>query len=83
MAKYCTVCGAKIPQDRINAMRGKPVNTCVEHSGTSRVGGVPIITGKTTYSELQIMDAEDAARLNRAMERKGQSPGAGMKYGIK
>lgn len=48
----CSVCGCEIPEARLKAL--PKTTTCVQHSGVSRVAGYPVITGKTTYSELII-----------------------------
>jgi hypothetical protein len=73
----CCKCGNLIPQGRLEALPN--TKTCTPCSQTPRVGAIAVITGKTTYSELQIVPMEVANRINKAMKRQGQSPNAGMK----
>lgn len=76
-------CGKIIPDARINALRlaGNLTSTCIEcaSKNVKRVAGFPLITGKTTYSELQIVLQEQADSLFSQQSRKGQSPGAGIR----
>ena len=65
----CTVCGAEIPLKRIEIL--PHTKTCVNCSSTARVHGHPIISGKTCYSELQIVSAEMANELALKQDRKG------------
>ena len=76
-------CGATVPDARIKALNLKPAQppTCINCAGkyTQRVAGFPLITGKNTYTELQLVTQDQAAMLFKAQERKGQSPGAGIR----
>lgn len=65
----CVRCGDEIHPLRIKAL--PETKTCVKCSGAQRVAGVPIISGKNCYSELQITDQETAAVAYGAMERRG------------
>ena len=65
----CTRCGKEIPELRLKAL--PHTKTCVQCSDTSRVAGFPIVSGKTTYSELQIVSQEKAEELYEKQERKG------------
>lgn len=73
----CTQCNQEIPEARLKALPG--AKTCVACSGTGRVAGFPLITGKTTYSELQIVDQRTADELYAKQERKGSKPAEGIK----
>lgn len=65
----CTICDAEIPAQRIVALPN--AKTCVHCSSTARVAGFPLITSKTSYSELQIVSQEIAEELYGKQERKG------------
>ena len=65
----CIKCGKEIPELRLRALPS--AKTCVECSGTARVAGFAIVSGKTTYSELQIVSQEQAEELYGKQERKG------------
>lgn len=75
----CTNCGNPIPEGRIKALKGR-VSTCVDCSSTEKVAGHPLITGKTEYSALQIVDAETAKNLARLQDRKGYGVSEGAKF---
>ena len=74
----CIHCGQPIPEGRIKAL--PHTKTCTPCSTTGRVSGHPLITGKTEYSELQIVDAETASRLNAMQDRKGYGVSEGVKF---
>ncbi len=76
-------CGAIVPEARIKALRLQEGQTptcinCAKHT-VQRVAGFPLITGKNTYSELQLVSQHQAAVLFGAQARKGQGPGAGIR----
>lgn len=73
----CHKCGQVIPAGRLEALPN--TKTCTPCSSTEKVGVIQVITGKTTYSNLQFVDQKTANRINKAMRRSGQSPNAGMK----
>ena len=73
----CISCGKEIPDLRLKAAPG--VKTCINCSDTSRVAGFPIVSGKTTYSELQIVTQETAEELYEKQNRKG-SIAEGVKF---
>jgi hypothetical protein len=75
--KICSRCGKAIPEPRLKAL--PTAKTCVDCSQTSRVAGFPIVSGKTTYSELQIVSQEQADELYQKQERKG-SVAEGVKF---
>lgn len=74
---YCTKCGNVIPQGRIDALPN--IKTCVDCADTQKVGVFTVISGKNTYSELQVVSQETAKLLNAKQYRRGQSPGSGMR----
>lgn len=67
MKRYCTVCGEPIPEGRLKAFPN--ASTCTKHSNAEKVAGFPLITGKTTYSELEIVSQEEFKQLNKKMRR--------------
>ena len=67
--KTCISCGKEIPELRIKALPNS--KTCVACSDTARVAGFPLITNKTSYSELQIVPQETAEELYLKQDRKG------------
>lgn len=73
----CINCGEKIPEGRLKALPKTKV--CVKCSTSEKVAGFRLIEGKTEYSALQIVPQETAKRLYKLQERKGQSPGRGVK----
>lgn len=79
-SKYCTQCGNQIEIARIQAMpTAKTCINCMHGHDVARVAGHQVITGKTTYSEIQIVSQEVAANLHQQGARKGQGPIAGMR----
>jgi len=71
----CRKCGDKMPELRFIKYGYK---TCTRCSTVARVGGVAIANHKTG-NEIQIMPAEDAARLYRLSQRSGYGVCKGMK----
>lgn len=69
MSKYCVNCGGAINPLRLKALPG--TKQCVGCSNTSRVAGVQIITGKTTYSSIQVVDQDTANDFYKKQERRG------------
>lgn len=74
----CVHCNNLIPPKRIEIL--PHTKTCVECSTTERVGGHTIISGKNTYSEIQIVDQETAQDLARMQSRKGFGVATGVKF---
>lgn len=80
--KPCSNCSKMIEQARLDASKGK-ANTCIScmhGNDVSKISGFTIISGKNTYSEIQLVDAETSAQLNAAQYRRGQSPGQGVRF---
>ena len=68
--RTCKICGEIIPEGRLKAL--PDTETCVEHSEIKKKLGFKIITGKTTYTELDIVDDEIYEKLNE-FDRKNFS----------
>ena len=73
--RNCIACGLEIPEQRIKILPN--IKTCVNCSNTNRVAGFPLITNKTSYSELQIVAQETAEELYNKQDRKGS-----ISYGV-
>jgi hypothetical protein len=74
----CTIC-----QSPINPLRLKVLpstKTCVDCSNTERVGCHTVISGKNTYSEIQIVDQDTAKRLYHMQSRKSFGVANGVKF---
>ncbi|HWZ21783.1 MAG TPA: TraR/DksA C4-type zinc finger protein [Cytophagaceae bacterium] len=67
--RACISCGKEIPEQRLKILPNS--KTCVQCSETVRVAGFPLITNKTSYSELQIVNQETAQELYAKQDRKG------------
>ncbi|MDJ1496720.1 TraR/DksA C4-type zinc finger protein [Cytophagaceae bacterium DM2B3-1] len=65
----CIHCGSEIPEARLKAI--PTTKTCIDCSKTNRVYGFAVISGKTTYSEIQIVTEETAQDLYTQQDRKG------------
>lgn len=74
----CIKCTKSIPEKRLKIL--PHTRTCVDCSTTKRVGGHTLITGKNTYSEIQIVDPETADRLYQMQSRKGFGVSSGVKF---
>lgn len=78
MEKNCSICGNPIPEGRLKALPN--AKTCVVCSNTDKVCGHNMITGKNTYSELQIVDAETSKKLRSLEGRTGYGVSNGVKF---
>ncbi len=65
----CVHCQKEIPAQRLKALPN--TKTCIQCSSTERVAGFPLITNKTSYSEIQIVSQETANELYIKQDRKG------------
>ncbi len=74
----CIKCSEEINPLRIKALPN--TKTCVNCSTTDRVGGHTVISGKNTYSEIQIVDQETAQTLAKMQSRKGFGVATGVKF---
>ena len=78
MIRNCKHCNNLIPEGRLKILPN--THSCVGCSTTKRVGGHTVITGKNTYSEIQIVDAETAANLARMQSRSSFGVANGVKF---
>jgi hypothetical protein len=71
----CVKCGIKIPEARLKILPN--TLTCVEHSSTNKLVGVPINIGQGDhcYTELDIMDVETFNKFERLRTGRGKSNG--------
>lgn len=74
----CCRCGGEIPPLRLKAIPS--TKTCVNCSSVQRVGGHTVISGKNTYSELQILPMEDAVALSKLQNRRGYGVSQGVRF---
>jgi len=74
----CIKCSNPIPEGRLKALLN--TKTCTECSRTGKVGGHVVISGKNTYSEIQIVDAETAQKLHDMQSRDGFGVAKGVKF---
>ena len=65
----CIHCECDIHPLRLKALPN--TKTCVKCSTSARKAGFPVISGKTTYNELQIVDQETAEELYAKQNRTG------------
>jgi hypothetical protein len=78
MIRNCKHCNNQIPEGRLKIL--PHTYTCVSCSTTAKVGGHTVISGKNTYSEIQIVDQETAASLAKMQSRKGFGVATGVKF---
>jgi hypothetical protein len=67
--RYCKSCGEQIPEGRLKAI--PDTETCVNCSTVGKVAGFRVITGKSTYTELQIVNPKKWQELNMKQQRRG------------
>jgi len=65
----CKVCGSAIPEQRLRALPHTKV--CVACISAQRVAGFQVITSKTSYAELQLVEQATAQELYAKQDRKG------------
>jgi hypothetical protein len=65
----CSICNRQIPEARLKIL--PHTQTCVACSQAGKVAGFPVISGKNTYSELQLVSQETAQELYAKQDRKG------------
>lgn len=64
----CIKCNNEIPLGRLEAIPG--TKTCVNCSSTSKWYVRSVVTGKTTYSETEIIKDESVAESLKQMDRR-------------
>ncbi len=74
----CKACGLAIPEGRLRALPS--ALTCVQCSQVGRVAGFAVITGKTSYSEIQLVSQEQAQELYHKQDRKGGAIAQGVQF---
>jgi hypothetical protein len=74
----CIKCTNKIPDGRLKALPNTKI--CVDCSSTQKVAGHTIISGKTEYSQIQIVDQETAQHMHHLQTRKGFGILTGVKF---
>ena len=78
MTRNCKHCNKQIPEGRLKIL--PYTHNCVNCSTTEKVGCHTVISGKNTYSEIQIVDQETAANLSRMQSRRGFGVATGVKF---
>lgn len=74
--KTCLKCNKEIPEGRLKA---KPdTDFCVNCSEEQQVGGFQVISSKTEYSELQVLDIELATKMRKLQNRRSYAPNLGL-----
>lgn len=76
--KKCIKCFNEIHPLRVKAL--PHTKTCVECSDVQRVYGHTVISGKNTYSELQLVNKEMSEILSKLGYRQGQGVSAGVRF---
>jgi hypothetical protein len=77
MERSCIKCGNPIHPKRLQILPN--TKTCVGCSTTQAVGCYQVVSGKTEYSQIEIVDQETAAR----MRQLGSRDSFGVAKGIK
>jgi len=68
----CEICNIEIPEGRLKAL--PKTRTCTNCSNTSKVGGFTVISGKTEYCELQVLDANLSTHMKKLQNRHTFGP---------
>jgi hypothetical protein len=76
--RNCIKCMDEINPKRLEIIPS--TRTCVKCSDVERVYGHTIITGKHTYSEIQIVDRETSENMYKLGYRKGQGVSRGVMF---
>ena len=74
----CIKCQSQIPDARLKALPS--AKTCVSCSTTEAVACHVVVTGKTEYSQLEIVDQETSARMKALGSRTGFGVATGVKF---
>ena len=75
---YCIKCNCKIPVGRLKALPG--TKECVKCSSTERNYVRTIISGKTTYSEWEVIKNKDTKEYLERLDSKGRTGFGSMLY---
>jgi trans-2-enoyl-CoA reductase len=76
--RTCCKCNNQIPEGRIKALPN--VRTCVNCSTTEAVACHVVVTGKTEYSQIEIVDQATARRMKELGSRTGFGVASGVKF---
>jgi hypothetical protein len=75
---HCSKCQVKIPKARLRAVPN--TKTCVECSDVERNYVRTIISGKTTYSEWEVIKNKDTKEYLKQLDSKGRTGFGSMLY---
>lgn len=78
MNRNCCKCNQPIPEARIKALPS--TRTCVSCSSVEAVACHVVVSGKTEYSQIEIVDQETAKRMRTLGSRKGFGVASGVKF---
>ena len=68
---FCKKCGDAIPEGRLEILPN--TTTCVNCSSTSKWYVRSVITGKTTYSETEVIKDQQLAESLKEMDRRAEA----------
>lgn len=74
----CFKCNNPIPEARIKAI--PTTKTCVKCSSVQAVAGFNVVTSKTEYAHLQIVDQETANHMHSLASRSSFGVSRGVKF---
>ena len=78
MSRKCCKCNNQIPEGRVKALPN--TRTCVSCSSVEPVACHIVVTGKTEYSQIEIVDQATAKRMRALGSRKGFGVATGVKF---
>lgn len=78
MNRNCCKCNQPIPEGRLKALPS--AKTCVNCSTTEAVACHAVVSGKTEYSQIEIVDQETARRMKDLGSRTGFGVASGVKF---
>jgi hypothetical protein len=67
----CCKCNEPIPEPRLKALPN--THTCVECSSVGKWYTRAVITGKTTYSEVEVIKDPEAAKEMKKLDKRGRT----------
>lgn len=78
MTRNCCKCNNPIPEGRVKALPN--TKTCVSCSSVEAVACHVVVSGKTEYSQIEIVDQQTAKRMKELGNRKGFGVANGVKF---
>ena len=78
MKRNCCKCNNPIPEKRLEIIPN--TRTCVNCSTTEAVACHVVVTGKTEYSQIEIVDQETSRRMRELGSRTGFGVASGIKF---